>query len=314
MLNLAVQVSRFRGAEFKSFPTRAQAEEWLAVAAPKVPLLGVCFMWLRSFPLLTSDWAVESETFAPKRNVEVLRDTVGCPSIESFNGMRHTGEVLTSNNGPYAALPTQELSSLPPGGASGSVLDVPIAEGEGITLSQEQKEALNLVKAGKSVFFTGSAGTGKSVLLREIISWCRSSGRNYAVTASTGIAAINIGGCTLHSWAGIGLGKEPAERLAGKILGQEKRRQLKEKAEREARGLPALRGDSDSEQSNLNLSKRKSPAFKRWRRCQVLIIDESESSGASFAALQLTSTKYLCSMANCSINWYDVAVDGLCSH
>ena len=30
--------------------------------------------------------------------------------------------------------------------------------------------------------------------------------RRVAVTASTGMAAVNIGGVTLHSWAGIGLG------------------------------------------------------------------------------------------------------------
>jgi ATP-dependent DNA helicase PIF1 len=42
------------------------------------------------------------------------------------------------------------------------------------------------------------------VLLRQIISWARK--RDVAVTASTGMAAVNIGGVTLHSWAGIGLG------------------------------------------------------------------------------------------------------------
>lgn len=55
------------------------------------------------------------------------------------------------------------------------------------------------------------AGTGKSVLLRQIISWARARRRNadtdVAVTASTGMAAVNIGGVTLHSWAGIGLGQ-----------------------------------------------------------------------------------------------------------
>jgi ATP-dependent DNA helicase PIF1 len=58
-------------------------------------------------------------------------------------------------------------------------------------------------------------GTGKSVLLREIITWARSRHRSdveerqktsVAVTASTGMAAVNIGGVTLHSWAGIGFG------------------------------------------------------------------------------------------------------------
>ncbi|KAI6045158.1 hypothetical protein EDC04DRAFT_204929 [Pisolithus marmoratus] len=34
-----------------------------------------------------------------------------------------------------------------------------------------------------------------------------------AITAPTGVAGINIGGRTIHSWAGIGYGKESAERL-----------------------------------------------------------------------------------------------------
>jgi hypothetical protein len=61
------------------------------------------------------------------------------------------------------------------------------------------------------------AGTGKSVLLREIIKGLREKYRArpdaVAVTASTGIAACNVGGTTLHSFAGIGLGIEPADQL-----------------------------------------------------------------------------------------------------
>lgn len=38
-----------------------------------------------------------------------------------------------------------------------------------------------------------------------------------AVTASTGIAGLNIGGRTIHSFAGIGLGKRPKEELLSQI-------------------------------------------------------------------------------------------------
>lgn len=50
-------------------------------------------------------------------------------------------------------------------------------------------------------------------MLREIIGWARGRRETYAaVTASTGMAAVNIGGVTLHSWAGIGFGNgDPAE-------------------------------------------------------------------------------------------------------
>ncbi|KAL7327386.1 DNA helicase [Mucor circinelloides] len=86
-------------------------------------------------------------------------------------------------------------------------------------LSAEQKRVFDMVvHEHKSIFFTGSAGTGKSVLLRAIIAKLRSTyGSALAVTASTGIAACNINGCTLHSFGGIGLGTEKVEELAAKV-------------------------------------------------------------------------------------------------
>lgn len=76
-----------------------------------------------------------------------------------------------------------------------------------VNLSGEQRKVLDVVvKQGKSVFFTGPAGTGKSVLMRAIIKdlkekFARDPER-VAVTASTGLAACNIGGMTLHSFSG----------------------------------------------------------------------------------------------------------------
>ncbi|GAN07813.1 DNA repair and recombination protein [Mucor ambiguus] len=90
-------------------------------------------------------------------------------------------------------------------------------------LSDEQKRVFDMVvRERKNIFFTGSAGTGKSVLLRAIIAKLRSTyGSRLAVTASTGIAACNINGCTLHrqveAFGGIGIGAEKAEELAAKV-------------------------------------------------------------------------------------------------
>lgn len=80
-------------------------------------------------------------------------------------------------------------------------------------------------------------------MLREIISALRLKfSRNaeaVAITASTGIAACNIGGVTLHSFSGAGICAEPAEQLVARI-------------------------------------RRGQKANKRWVRTDVLIIDESE--------------------------------------
>lgn len=78
---------------------------------------------------------------------------------------------------------------------------------EAIHLSKEQENVLDLVvNEGRSVFFTGPAGTGKSVLMRAIIAKLKEKHsrdpERVSVTASTGLAACNIGGMTLHSFSG----------------------------------------------------------------------------------------------------------------
>ena len=68
-----------------------------------------------------------------------------------------------------------------------------------------QKEALAIMLAGNSVLLTGAAGTGKTYTLNKFIRLARSQGKSVSVTATTGLAATHINGCTIHSWAGIGI-------------------------------------------------------------------------------------------------------------
>ena len=52
-------------------------------------------------------------------------------------------------------------------------------------------------QTGVSVFLTGKAGTGKTTFLREIAARCP---KRHAIVAPTGVAAINAGGVTIHSF------------------------------------------------------------------------------------------------------------------
>ena len=81
-------------------------------------------------------------------------------------------------------------------------------------MNPEQQRALDDVLAGRNVFITGGAGVGKSFLVNEIVS---SAKKHIGVCAMTGSAALLINGTTLHSYLGIGLAKDPAEKLAGSV-------------------------------------------------------------------------------------------------
>ncbi|KAG5368268.1 ATP-dependent DNA helicase PIF1 [Yarrowia sp. C11] len=118
------------------------------------------------------------------------------------------------------------------------------------SLSAEQQAIHDLVINGETnIFFTGAAGTGKSVLLRQIIASLRrkhnKSLDRVAVTASTGLAACNIQGTTLHSFAGCGLAREDVDSLCKRI-------------------------------------RRNKKARDRWKNVSVLVIDEISMVDARF--------------------------------
>lgn len=62
----------------------------------------------------------------------------------------------------------------------------------------EFQTALDLIQeTNQSFFLTGKAGTGKSTFLKHIV---ETTSKNYVVVAPTGIAAVNVGGVTIHSF------------------------------------------------------------------------------------------------------------------
>ncbi|XP_028517714.1 ATP-dependent DNA helicase RRM3-like [Exaiptasia diaphana] len=120
-------------------------------------------------------------------------------------------------------------------------------------LSSSQRKVENLVLDGYSVFISGEAGSGKSFFLRSTIKKLKEAFgfSRVAVAAPTGIAAVNVGGTTIHSFAGIGTGSKGAHELISRI------------------------------QANPDV-------VTRWRNCSVLVIDEiSMLSRELFEKLEL---------------------------
>jgi ATP-dependent DNA helicase PIF1 len=106
----------------------------------------------------------------------------------------------------------------------------------------EEKRFAAAARAGRNCFLTGMAGTGKSTTLRAFI--CDSIKR-VDVTAPTGVAALNVGGMTIHRFCGMMLGPQPGQSNEDyyKVLRRDPRKSI-------------LAG------------------FNRVRRCEVLVIDE----------------------------------------
>ena len=80
-------------------------------------------------------------------------------------------------------------------------------------LSENHRKVERIIEESYSVFVSGKAGSGKSFFLRYIMGKIRRKGLHCFVTAPTGIAAQNIGGITIHSFAGIGTGSKSISEL-----------------------------------------------------------------------------------------------------
>ena len=87
------------------------------------------------------------------------------------------------------------------------------------TMDIDQERAVDLARSGKSFFLTGAGGTGKSYVIRSIVEALHREGKDVALTAMTGCAALLLGkgAKTLHSWAGIGLGKDSVQTIVVKL-------------------------------------------------------------------------------------------------
>ncbi|KAA8525028.1 hypothetical protein F0562_011334 [Nyssa sinensis] len=116
-----------------------------------------------------------------------------------------------------------------------------------IKWTDQQSQVLDAISSGKSVFVTGSAGTGKTFLVKQIIKLLNKmhGPSRVSVTASTGVAACALKGQTLHSFAGIGLAQSDQQSLLHRVISNKR-------------------------------------AYWRWNRLKALVIDEISMVDAEF--------------------------------
>jgi len=93
-------------------------------------------------------------------------------------------------------------------------------------LSESQKIAFTLFKENKNLVVLGSAGCGKSMLIKTFEEYIKTNKRESKIylCSTTGISAYNIGGMTIHSFMGIGTGDIPVEALIRKVNRKKKYR------------------------------------------------------------------------------------------
>lgn len=71
------------------------------------------------------------------------------------------------------------------------------------SFSKDQKRAWDLLQSEFNVFVTGEAGSGKSYIIRHFMA--ERDPKKFPVLASTGAAAVLVGGRTFHSFMGLGI-------------------------------------------------------------------------------------------------------------
>lgn len=87
-----------------------------------------------------------------------------------------------------------------------------------LDLSPSQKRAFIKFKMGDSLLILGSAGVGKSRLVKEFSKYNQENdNKTMYITSTTGISAYNIGGITINSFMGIGTAEAPVEVLLKRL-------------------------------------------------------------------------------------------------
>ncbi|KAI1361324.1 hypothetical protein F5Y08DRAFT_23743 [Xylaria arbuscula] len=128
------------------------------------------------------------------------------------------------NNLPASDIPKPD--PIDHGDENSAQLRIPIKEP---SLCPEQAELVEVILSGRNVFYTGSAGCGKSTVLKVFTRQFRDRGLQVDIVAPTGISALGVGGSTTFVYAGWSLSsfKRPLNKVRAGAHGKHVRKRLK---------------------------------------------------------------------------------------
>jgi hypothetical protein len=185
------QVKGYSGAKHRGFATMSEAELWLGE------------IWGQSDRI--RDSAVKSET--PTRTYQNVHPIQPVFSAQDASHARLPSPRLHETAGPswdnlqthYEAADFIPLSLTKESADAPRTIDTSDPDP---VLKPEQQKVVDLILEGHNVFYTGSAGCGKSTILKAFVKQLQLRGKSVKIVAPTNLAALNVGGCTTWSFAG----------------------------------------------------------------------------------------------------------------
>lgn len=175
---------------------------------------------------------------------------------------------------------TQSLLTPPPSSPPQETIHPPpiLTKATEPQLCKEQSDLVNLILSGRNVFYTGSAGCGKSTVLKAFVSELKANGKRVKIVAPTGRAALDINGSTTWTFAGWTPNhmKKPIAELEKGAHGKFVRRRLK--------NVDVLVMDEISMVENLH--------FERLNR----LMKEARGNQKAFGGVQLVVTGDFCQL------------------
>lgn len=214
-------IKGFSGAVHKSFPSRYLAEGWLReLLTADLEKENMRLSELYPDSDESSNSGVVGGGSGPGAGAEVgYKNSIplNYPSLDN----------ITSPQDPSARAQEKSIYTAfsQPSAPDDTVL-VPIQLEDGnqppsTALSPQQERVLNEVLEGHNVFFTGPAGSGKSLVLEHIKYQLIKRGKGVAITAPTGAAANLINGQTIYSWSRVGKGDKGVLDYVGAARGRQ---------------------------------------------------------------------------------------------